>query len=163
MVSGLGQYSSEGPSSLTSSSFSSRNGTGKTTLFTAIAQKLIPGLPPQLRVLLLSQVDDSNRADQSTSVLDHVVRGDKERLHQVQRFEALTAAVEATSLVETTRIVRRIELEDRRSELTEAQLIAARRSGTRGKAARDEEIKAEERVKEAEERWVLMAERNDDC
>ena len=127
------------------------NGTGKTSLFNALAQKLIPGLPP-LRILLLSQVEDSARSDESSSVLDHVVRGDKERLRQVERFDALTIACETTSLLETTRIVRRIQLEDRRAELTEAQLIAARRSGTRGKAARDEEIQAEERVKEAEER-----------
>lgn len=152
-----------------------RNGTGKSTLFTAIADKLIPGINPSIRILLLSQVEDSSRAsqDESLSVLEHVVRGDKERFIQVQRQRgefpfllspqrsltkhdfrppALTNAVESTSLVETERIVRTLELEDRRNELVQAQLVASRRSGTRGKAAREAEIKAEENVKAAESR-----------
>lgn len=55
-------------------------------------------------------------------------------------------------MVETERIVRKLELEDRQNELVQAQLVASRRSGTRGKAARDAEIKAEENVEEAEAR-----------
>lgn len=64
-----------------------RNGTGKSTLLTAINDKLIPGIPPSLRILLLSQVEDSTRAseDETLSVLEHVVRGDKERYAQIQR------------------------------------------------------------------------------
>ncbi|GAA5970859.1 hypothetical protein JCM3765_006106 [Sporobolomyces pararoseus] len=131
-----------------------RNGTGKSTLFSAIAEKLIPGINPTIRILLLSQVEDSSRAsqDESLSVLEHVVRGDKERFIQVQRQQALTQAVESNSIVESERIVRSLELEDRRNELVQAQLVASRRSGTRGKAAREAEIKAEENVKAAESR-----------
>jgi hypothetical protein len=70
------------------------------------------------------------------------------------RFAALLAAVESTSLVETERMVYTFKLEDHRAELVQAQLTAARRSGTRGKEARDEELKAEARVKEAEARCV---------
>ncbi|GAA5910406.1 ABC-F family ATP-binding cassette domain-containing protein [Sporobolomyces salmoneus] len=137
---------------------SGRNGTGKSTLLTAISDKLIPGIPPSLRILLLSQVEDSARSSQDTTltVLEHVVRGDKERFKQVQRNEALTKAVESTSMVETERIVCKLELEDRRNELNQAQIIAARRSGTRGKAAREAEIKAEENVKEAEFRLAQI-------
>jgi hypothetical protein len=43
-----------------------------------------------------------------------------------------------------------MRLDKRRWELQEARKIASRRSGARGKEARLEEIKAEERVKEAE-------------
>ncbi|GAA6058948.1 hypothetical protein JCM10212_002900 [Sporobolomyces blumeae] len=131
-----------------------RNGTGKSTVLTALADKLIPGINPSIRILLLSQVEDSTRAseDESMSVLDHVVRGDKRRFEQLQRHQALTAAIETTNVVETERIVRRLELEDRQQELVQAQLIASRRSGTRGKAAREAEIKAEEYVREAEDR-----------
>jgi ATPase subunit of ABC transporter with duplicated ATPase domains len=66
-----------------------RNGTGKSTLFTALADKLIPGINPSIRILLLSQVEDSTRAseDESLTVLEHVVRGDKERFLQVQRHQ----------------------------------------------------------------------------
>ncbi|GAA6024343.1 hypothetical protein JCM8202_003687 [Rhodotorula sphaerocarpa] len=133
-----------------------RNGTGKSTLFKALAKKLIPGINPSTRILLLSQVEDTVRAAEKVnsdlSVLDHVVRGDKELLAANERHRALTAAVESNSVAETARIVRTLELEDRRHDLVQAQLLALRRSGTRGKAARDEEIKAEAAVQEAEDR-----------
>jgi ATP-binding cassette subfamily F protein 3 len=71
-----------------------RNGTGKSTLLTTIADKLIPGLGPSLRILLLSQVEDSARATEDgakgegpLSVLEHVVRGDKERLAAVEELQ----------------------------------------------------------------------------
>ncbi|SCZ97244.1 BZ3500_MvSof-1268-A1-R1_Chr4-2g07084 [Microbotryum saponariae] len=134
-----------------------RNGSGKSSLFEALDQKLIPGLPSELRILLLSQVQDSNRATEEAtrdkiSVLEHVVRGDKERTKALHELEALTKAVESPSVSEMVRIVYEIELSTRRIELVEARSIALRRSGTRGKEAREQEILAEQRVKEAQER-----------
>ncbi|KAK7062089.1 iron complex transport system ATP-binding protein [Favolaschia claudopus] len=132
-----------------------RNGSGKSTLLTAIADKLIPGLSPSIRILLLSQVEDSARATDapgvgSINVLEHVVKGDKERQAAVEEFEALTKAVESTSLRETQRIVYELRLAARRRDLQEARKVALRRSGARGKDARLEEIKAEGNLKEAE-------------
>ncbi|KAJ7129275.1 P-loop containing nucleoside triphosphate hydrolase protein [Mycena epipterygia] len=132
-----------------------RNGSGKSTLLTAIADKLIPGLSPSIRILLLSQVEDSARATDSAgidsiNVLEHVVKGDKERQAAVEELEVLTKAVETTSLRETQRIVYGLRLDKRRRELQEAKKVASRRSGARGKDARLEEIKAEENVKQAE-------------
>ncbi|KDE04265.1 hypothetical protein MVLG_05293 [Microbotryum lychnidis-dioicae p1A1 Lamole] len=134
-----------------------RNGSGKSTFFEALNQKLIPGLPSELRILLLSQVQDSNRATEEAaqdkiSVLEHVIRGDKERTKALHELEALTKAIESPSVSEMTRIVYEIELPRRRIELVEARSIALRRSGTRGKEAREQEILAEQRVREAEER-----------
>ncbi|KAJ7228264.1 P-loop containing nucleoside triphosphate hydrolase protein [Mycena pura] len=133
-----------------------RNGSGKSTLMTAMADKLIPGLSPSTRILLLSQVEDSARAtdqpggDSATNVLEHVVKGDKERQAAIVQFEVLTKAVETTSLRETQRIVYELRREKRRWELQEARKVASRRSGARGKDARLEEIKAEENLKQAE-------------
>ncbi|KAJ7831894.1 P-loop containing nucleoside triphosphate hydrolase protein [Mycena leptocephala] len=132
-----------------------RNGSGKSTLLTAIADKLIPGLSPSIRILLLSQVEDSARATdtpgvESINVLEHVVKGDKERQAAVEELETLTKATEATSLRQTQRIVYELRLDARRRELLEAKKIASRRSGARGKDARLEEIKAEENVRQAE-------------
>lgn len=61
-------------------------------MFEAIDKKLIPGFPTNLRVLLLSQVEDSARAaaaatEGNLSVLEHVVRGDKERMKAVHEYE----------------------------------------------------------------------------
>lgn len=66
-----------------------RNGTGKSTVLTALADKLIPGINPNLRILLLSQVEDSTRSseDETRTVLQHVVHGDKERTRNVRRLE----------------------------------------------------------------------------
>ncbi|KAJ6616249.1 P-loop containing nucleoside triphosphate hydrolase protein [Mycena sp. CBHHK59/15] len=132
-----------------------RNGSGKSTLLTAIADKLIPGLSPSIRILLLSQVEDSARATDvlgvsSVNVLEHVVKGDKERQASMEDFQALTTAVETTSLRETQRIVYTLLLEKRRHELQEARKLASRRSGARGKEARLGEIKAEENLKQTE-------------
>lgn len=57
-------------------------------------------------------------------------------------------------MAETQRIVSEIRLARLRRELWEARKIASRTSGTRGKKAREEEIKAELRVQEAEELCV---------
>jgi ATPase subunit of ABC transporter with duplicated ATPase domains len=75
-----------------------RNGSGKSTLLTAIADKLIPGLSPSIRILLLSQVEDSARATdtpgvESINVLEHVVKGDKERQAAVEELESRYAYI----------------------------------------------------------------------
>ncbi|KAJ7068669.1 P-loop containing nucleoside triphosphate hydrolase protein [Mycena amicta] len=133
-----------------------RNGSGKSTLLTAIADRLVPGLNPSIRILLLSQVEDHARATEqpgveSVNVLQHVVKGDKERQAAMVQFEALTRAVETTSIRETQRILYKLRVEKRQWELQEARKVASRRSGARGKVARQEEIEAEENLKKAEE------------
>ncbi|KAI4522351.1 hypothetical protein K525DRAFT_199046 [Schizophyllum commune Loenen D] len=60
-----------------------RNGEGKSTLLRAIADKLIPGVPENLRILLAGQVESARRhadeeADELT-VLQAVVRSDRKR------------------------------------------------------------------------------------
>jgi ATPase subunit of ABC transporter with duplicated ATPase domains len=134
-----------------------RNGSGKSSLLSCIAQKLIPGLSPSLRILALSQIEDAAAATAQTglSVLQYVVQGDKERLAHLDLVDRLAKAVEATSLVETQRVVNQIKLERCQEELSEARKVAQRRSGARGKAARKEEIASEEAVKLAEAMCVL--------
>ena len=66
----------------------------------------------------------------------------------------LTRAIETHSLAETQHIVSTIKLERLQMELEDARKVAIRTSGARGKRARAEEIKAEDRVKEAEEASV---------
>ncbi|KAI0704339.1 P-loop containing nucleoside triphosphate hydrolase protein [Cytidiella melzeri] len=132
-----------------------RNGTGKSTLLKAISDKLIPGIGASIRILLVSQVEDTSYAlldeDKDATVLQHVVHGDRQRTDAMKEFDALTHAVESLSINETQRIVSEVRLERLIKELTEARKTATRTSGARGKRAREEEIKAEARVKEAEE------------
>lgn len=68
----------------------------------AIADKLIPGLAQSLRIVLVSQVEDSARAlgvvlDESgkpvegLSVLQHVILGDMERAEAMREFNCKTS------------------------------------------------------------------------
>jgi ATP-binding cassette subfamily F protein 3 len=63
----------------------------------------------------------------------------------------LTKAVESASALEASRVVMELRLEDKQHDLVEAQKIALRRSGARGKDARAAELAAEQHVKEAEQ------------
>lgn len=106
------------------------------------------------------------------SVLQHVVRGDVKRAQAMKEFEgafislvlaiqgtilkqlsstALTRAVDSPKLAETQRIFSELRLERLQTELFEARKVASRTSGARGKKAREEELKAEARVRDAEE------------
>lgn len=56
-----------------------RNGTGKSTIFQAIADKLIPGIPSEMKILLMGQqlakVEEQRPGE---TVLEWVVRSDQE-------------------------------------------------------------------------------------
>ena len=64
-----------------------RNGTGKSSLLRALAERRVPGVPSNLRLLLLGQTRVSSDAltdpveveDLSRSVLEHVTKSDKRR------------------------------------------------------------------------------------
>lgn len=62
-----------------------------TALLQAIADKLIPGISTGIRILLVSQVQDTSNAllseDGDTSVLQHVIHGDKKRTEAMKEFE----------------------------------------------------------------------------
>ncbi|KAL1719921.1 P-loop containing nucleoside triphosphate hydrolase protein [Schizophyllum commune] len=69
-----------------------RNGEGKSTLLRAIADKLIPGIPENLRILLAGQVesalrDADEKADELT-VLQAVVRSDSKREVALKEYES---------------------------------------------------------------------------
>jgi len=63
--------------------FAGRNGTGKSTLLKALAEQRVPGVPANLRVLLLGQTrivgekEDDQRAGKS--VLSYVVTSDEKK------------------------------------------------------------------------------------
>jgi ATPase subunit of ABC transporter with duplicated ATPase domains len=64
-----------------------RNGTGKSSLLRALAERRVPGVPSNLRLLLLGQTrvnsdaltESSESQDLSQTVLDHVTKSDKRR------------------------------------------------------------------------------------
>lgn len=134
-----------------------RNGTGKSTLLEAIADGLIPGIPWSTRILLLGQAREAELEEElgglkleDETALQHVVRSDRVRERYTREARILSEAVEhPTDPMAPVRAYRKIYHERLAVQLKEAHRIAERRSGARGKQARKELIKAEERFGES--------------
>lgn len=82
-----------------------RNGTGKSSLLRALAERRVPGVPSNLRLLLLGQTRVSSDAltdpvqaeDSANTVLEHVTRSDQRReraLKEANRTYHLSYTVE---------------------------------------------------------------------
>ncbi|ORY22832.1 P-loop containing nucleoside triphosphate hydrolase protein [Naematelia encephala] len=141
------------------------NGSGKSTILQAIAERLIPGVPESLRITLIGQTQSNPQdtsasggdrpPDKDDSVLNQVLNGHVERAVALAEHDTLTQAIEAHDPNEGCKLFRKVQLERKRRELDVARRIAARRSGTRGKKAREEEIKAEQAFARAEHAQVV--------
>lgn len=137
-----------------------RNGTGKSTLLKAVGDGLVPGIPWSTRILLLGQTRETDTEDEmdklsldSETVLQHVVRSDRVRERYVKEAKILGEAIDnSTDPMAPVRAFRRIAHERLALQLKEGHRIAERRSGARGKLARKELIKLEERFEESEKR-----------
>ncbi|KAI1214095.1 P-loop containing nucleoside triphosphate hydrolase protein [Annulohypoxylon truncatum] len=124
-----------------------RNGTGKSTLLKAIAEKLIPGIPEEMRVVILQQTDtgDANTDDgpASTSdngegpvVLEEVIERATAK-HAVQReIGILSKGINSGDSFGTLRAFRKIHHERLQKELFLKDKDARLRSGARGMQAR---------------------------
>ncbi|ESK98015.1 abc transporter [Moniliophthora roreri MCA 2997] len=136
-----------------------RNGVGKSTLMRAIAERLIPGIPKSLRILLLMQTygSDNDQAEKGETALQFVVRSDRARSQALQRRELLQQALNNfNDPVAVVKVLREIKHEDRLKQLEDARRTAELRSGARGLKAR-KELKALELevVSEAEKLQVI--------
>ncbi|KAF7857057.1 uncharacterized protein EAF02_011290 [Botrytis sinoallii] len=143
-----------------------RNGTGKSTLLKAIAEKLIPGIPVQTRISILQQTDaDSKDAGDeggseseenggsNLSVLAEVIDRATSRSEIQHEVDVLSKAVDSQEDALTpVRAFRKIQHERLKKELFEKDKDARLRSGTRGMAARKALIAFEKIVADSEER-----------
>ncbi|KAI0815599.1 ABC transporter [Xylaria sp. FL0064] len=136
-----------------------RNGSGKSTLLKAIAQKLIPGIPEETRIVILQQTDAGDAEAETDlkqtvsrssdrSVLEEVIERATAR-HEAQReIEDLTHGVESTSPFAALRGLRKIRRERLQRDLFLKAKDARLRSGARGMQARQALIAAEKTVAE---------------
>ncbi|CCF52263.1 uncharacterized protein UHO2_03150 [Ustilago hordei] len=115
-----------------------RNGTGKSTLLTAIGEKLIPGLPRTLKILYVSQLTNARAAedDLHASVLSVVIRSDAERSRAVDETKLLSRALDDGEEEKIRDAVLGLKLERARERLREARKLAVKWSGARGLGAR---------------------------
>ncbi|KAF3914751.1 hypothetical protein AA313_de0210349 [Arthrobotrys entomopaga] len=111
-------------------------------------EQRIPGLPLDLRTLLLSQTSQSKSlTTPTTTTLEYVLRSDAKRERALQDTATLSKALEDTSnplaIVKAYRTLSHARLVD---SFTRAKLIAERRSGARGWDARKVLNKMEDEV-----------------
>jgi ATPase subunit of ABC transporter with duplicated ATPase domains len=129
-----------------------RNGTGKSTILKAIAEQMIPGIPWSTKILLLGQTRElgvegvvAGLSIKEETVLEHVVRSDAVRELLMGESAILTKGVENQSdPLAAVRAYREVSHARLGKRLEESSSIATRRSGARGKKAREELIKMEE-------------------
>ncbi|KAK1234393.1 hypothetical protein PQX77_002404, partial [Marasmius sp. AFHP31] len=126
--------------------------------YVLIGQKIIPGIPKSMRILLLLQSYDvtQDKEDSTQSVLDYVVKSDKVRTEALRRQEMLRNAIDDHhDTTAASRAVRTLKHEDRLKQLEDAKKTAQLRSGARGLKARKElkalEIQVEEEAARLQE------------
>ncbi|EHK43218.1 uncharacterized protein TrAtP1_001575 [Trichoderma atroviride] len=122
-----------------------RNGTGKSTLLKAIAQKLIPGIPEGSRIAILQQtkLTESDEDDKTTkdkkgegSVLKEVIERATARSIIEQEIQVLADGVDASDPYAPIRALRGLKHEKLQKRLFLVDKEARMRSGARGLQAR---------------------------
>lgn len=141
--------------------FLGRNGLGKSTVLKALAERRVPGVAMNLRMLLLDQtmIESAHKensmiaeAGRHSSVLENVAASDRLRQRLLDDSASLSRVLQDRA-GETSKIVqvyRRLKLEQAQRGLEEARLLARHRSGARGSRARQAELSSEVALKEAE-------------
>ncbi|PFH59468.1 hypothetical protein XA68_12277 [Ophiocordyceps unilateralis] len=143
-----------------------RNGTGKSTLLKAIAEKLIPGIPEETRIAILQQTrlsDDDDAAGttagQETSILQQVVDEATTRDIIEQEIKVLSDGVDASDPCGPVRALRALKHERLQKRLFLLDKEARLRSGARGLQARKALVAFEKVVAESD---ALVQQSNED-
>ncbi|KAK5998590.1 ATP-binding cassette sub-family F member 3 [Cladobotryum mycophilum] len=122
-----------------------RNGTGKSTLLKAIAEKLIPGIPEESKIAILQQTKlTTEEGDEKAkgkdgkepSVLQEVIERATARSTVEQEIRVLSEGVDASDPYAPVRVLRGFKHEKLQKRLFLLDKDARLRSGTRGIQAR---------------------------
>ncbi|KAE8445405.1 hypothetical protein EG329_013418 [Mollisiaceae sp. DMI_Dod_QoI] len=145
-----------------------RNGTGKSTILKAIAEKLIPGIPIQTRISILQQTATDGSLDASKaiggvegssgsklSVLEEVADRATSRNDIQREIDILSKAIDnPESSLSPLRAFRQVHHDRLKKELFELDKDARLRSGTRGMAARKALIAVSQKDEDIDEESV---------
>ncbi|KUJ14595.1 ABC transporter-like protein [Mollisia scopiformis] len=144
-----------------------RNGTGKSTILKAVAEKLIPGIPIQTRISILQQTATDGSADGEKagfsvpavssqtlfSVLEAVIDRATSRNEIQQEIDVLSNAIDKSDTpLSPLRAFRQVHHNRLKREVFELDKDARLRSGTRGMAARKALTAFEKKVTESTEK-----------
>ncbi|KAF7713599.1 Uncharacterized protein PECH_002530 [Penicillium ucsense] len=135
-----------------------RNGTGKSTLLRAMADKLIPGIPHVSRIAILQQtgVDDESggygklRLDKT--VLDAVLSSDESKNEITRTAEVLSKSFDSEDPLAPVKAIRQVQHQQAERDLFLANKNANLKSGARGFQARKDLKVAEAKLDTARER-----------
>ncbi|KAK1752164.1 P-loop containing nucleoside triphosphate hydrolase protein [Echria macrotheca] len=147
-----------------------RNGTGKSTILRAIAEKLIPGIPEKTRIAILQQTNGGEvdvteaplgvpKAAEGPSVLDHVIDKATAKSELEREINGLSDGVNGSDPYGALRALRNLRHERMQKRLFVLDKDARLRSGARGMAARKALVDYE---KEVAEYAVLMEQPEDE-
>ncbi|KAG1109297.1 hypothetical protein G6F42_015698 [Rhizopus arrhizus] len=125
-----------------------QNGVGKSVLMKCLADNILVGLPQNLNILHISQLEDF---DENTTVVQEVLSADPKATIAIREYEALRAVIgDAAPTKKATKAnqelnsvvfdIMRSRVKDR---LDDATRLAIKRSGLRGREARKEQVKME--------------------
>ncbi|GAQ10335.1 ABC transporter F family member 3 [Aspergillus lentulus] len=139
-----------------------RNGTGKSTLLRAMADKLVPGIPHPTRIAILQQTEaedevptfqceEEDRDRRDLPVLEYVMSSDRFRNEVVRKMDVLSKSFETDDPVAPVRAIRRVRHDEIEKQLFLAQKNASLKSGARGLQARKDLKAAETRYEASKE------------
>ncbi|GAN02555.1 conserved hypothetical protein [Mucor ambiguus] len=125
-----------------------QNGVGKSVLMKCLADNILVGLPQNLNILHISQLEDF---DENTTVVQEVLSADPKATIAIREYEALRVVIgDAAPTKKTAKAnqelnsvvfdIMRSRVKDR---LDDATRLAIKRSGLRGREARKEQVKME--------------------
>lgn len=119
-----------------------RNGVGKSALLKTLAYRWLPGVPRDLKVFYVDQLEDSASSMQG-SVLEAVVRADAQHAQRADQVAALERALATGDLAAMRAALLAYERLEAAAAVDVAHERAERTSGQRGVAARKELVKLE--------------------
>ncbi|CAM0141059.1 hypothetical protein VKS41_002323 [Umbelopsis sp. WA50703] len=129
-----------------------QNGVGKSVLMSVMGNGTLVGLPQNVRILHISQLEDLSAG---RNVLDEVLHADSERVRLIREAKALqgimsssTSAGSTGANPELNKIVHQLLIDRQKDTLDNAIKIATKRSGARGWDARIELNKVEQDLKD---------------
>ncbi|KAI9246637.1 P-loop containing nucleoside triphosphate hydrolase protein [Helicostylum pulchrum] len=126
-----------------------QNGVGKSILMKCMADNILVGLPQNLNILHISQLEDF---DESTTVVQEVLSADKEATIAIREYEVLRAVIgdhaptsghQRKANEKLNKVVFSIIQSRVKDRLDEANRLAIKRSGLRGREARKELVRLE--------------------
>ncbi|GAA5797956.1 hypothetical protein HPULCUR_003354 [Helicostylum pulchrum] len=125
-----------------------QNGVGKSILMKCLADNILVGLPQNLNILHISQLEDF---DENTTVVEEVLSADKKATVALREYEVLRAVIgdnapdpnSQKSNAELNKVVFSIMKSRIKDKVEEADRLATKRSGLRGREARKELVKLE--------------------